>query len=59
MNTKEKDWSERLVELVKDDKELHDATVRLINSMADLKQAQANRIKVRSGYREPAKRKSD
>lgn len=30
-----KDFKERLIELVKDDKELHDATVRLIHSIAE------------------------
>lgn len=31
---KSKDFTERIIELVKGDKELHDATVRLINAMA-------------------------
>lgn len=29
-----KDFFERMIELIKDDKELHDATVRLINASA-------------------------
>lgn len=32
---KPKDFKERLIELIKDDKELHDATVRLINAFAE------------------------
>lgn len=35
MNKETKDFKERLIELVKDDKELHDATVRLINALAE------------------------
>lgn len=31
-----KDFFERILELVKDDKELHDATVRLIDSYSEL-----------------------
>ena len=31
---KQKDFTERVIELIKDDKELHDATVRLLNAMA-------------------------
>lgn len=42
-----KDIFERIVELVKEDKELHDATVKMINAMAELKHEQALRMKER------------
>lgn len=35
----------RLFELIKDDKELHDATVRVMDSWANLQNAQAERIR--------------
>lgn len=41
----EKDFMERFIELIKDDKELHDAAVRLINSMAAEKEAKTEQIR--------------
>lgn len=38
---KEKTFEERLIELVKDDKELHDATVRVLDSIANNNNATA------------------
>jgi hypothetical protein len=38
-----KHFFERLIELVKEDKELHDATVRLINATAEEKEAKARK----------------
>lgn len=35
------DFFERILELVKDDKELHDAAVRMINSYSELMHEQA------------------
>lgn len=40
-----RDWFERVLELVRDDKELHDTTVRMIDSYTNLQNAQAERIK--------------
>ncbi len=42
---KEKDFIDRLIELIKDDKELHDAAVRLINGMAAEKEAKAEQLR--------------
>lgn len=42
------DWIKRLDDLIIQDKELHDATVRLINAIAALKEAQVKRIKQQS-----------
>lgn len=42
-----KDFTERLIELIKDDKELHDASVRLIDSITELNNEKAMRMKER------------
>lgn len=41
------DFTERIIELIKDDKELHDATVRLIDSITELNKEKAMRMKER------------
>ncbi len=42
-----KEFMDRLIELVKDDKELHDATVKLIESLADMNRAKAYQMRNR------------
>lgn len=43
----DKEFTERLIELIRDDKELHDATVRLIDSLTELNKEKAIRMKER------------
>lgn len=48
MNQDKKDFYERIIELIKDDKELHDATIRLINaSAAEKEQRTKERVEKR------------
>lgn len=42
-----KGFEERIIELIKDDKELHDAAVRLIDSLTELNKEKAKRMKER------------
>jgi len=44
---KTKDFTERTIELIKEDKELHDATVRLINAMAAEKEEKVKRMQMK------------
>ena len=44
---KYKDFTERMLELIRDDKELHDAAVRLIDSLTKLNKEKAMRMKER------------
>jgi len=44
---KPKDFTERIIELIKEDKELHDATVRLINVTAAEKEERVKRMQMK------------
>ncbi len=41
----DKDFFERLAEPIKEDKELHDATVRVLNSFAEMEHQRAEALK--------------
>lgn len=52
-----KDFTERIIELLKDDKELHDAAIRMLNSYSELLHEQAiDRKEKREAKREDAKK---
>jgi hypothetical protein len=42
--TKGMDFIERIAELIKDDKELHDATVRLLDALTEVQKEQVIRM---------------
>ena len=43
----DKDFTDRIIELIKDDKELHDAVVKFIDSLSELNKEKAIRMKER------------
>lgn len=47
MSEEHKNFTERILELIKDDKELHDAFVRLMDSLTELNKEKAKRMKER------------